>query len=64
MVGRVRGVLPPPEHLVVILSHNGRELERIVVASPDHAARSAILMIAKRGELVAGTVLTVRRPHP
>ena len=64
MVGRVRGVLPPPEHLLVILTHNGRELERVEVASPQHAAKTAILLIAKRDELPAGTVLTVRRPHP
>jgi len=64
MVGRVKPVLPLLERLVVILAHNGREVDRIEVASPAHAAKTAILMIAKRDGLPAGSTLTVRRPHP
>jgi hypothetical protein len=49
--------------LVVVLSHDGREIERVVAGSPDGAIAAAIKMLCRRGDnLRAGDVLRVFAP--
>jgi hypothetical protein len=49
--------------LVVVLSHDGHEVERTVVADVDSAVSTAIRMLCRRGDdLRAGDVLRVLAP--
>jgi hypothetical protein len=49
--------------LVVVLSHDGHEIERCVCASPDTAGAAAIRMLCRRGDnLKGGDVLRVLSP--
>ena len=49
--------------LIVVLSHDGREVERAVCTSPDAAVAAAIRMLCKRGDdLTGGDCLRVLSP--
>jgi hypothetical protein len=50
--------------LVVVLLHDGREIERCVCSSPDAAVAVAIRMLCRRGDdLKGGDTLKVLAPN-
>ena len=56
MVARIR----PEAELLVIFSRDGENDEAKIVANPERAAVTAVLMIAGRGSLHAGDQLLVQ----
>jgi hypothetical protein len=47
--------------LIIVLSHDGHEIERAVSSQVD-AVRAAIVLLARRGELRPGDVLRILKP--